>query len=149
MDVPKAVAVAKLCRPIIDPLGDFPEFLKHLRDAELRNNVKPFTSVAAHGFFCCIFFGIGRKPIKPKAISSVSPSPVITPAGTLNHAPTSPYENSKRGMDSERSPGAVGASPYEMSKRGDEGEDNCSPYEVSGYGNSSIKSFVDDGLGFT
>ncbi len=34
MDVPTAIVVAKRCRPIIDPIGQLPEFLNRLRRAE-------------------------------------------------------------------------------------------------------------------
>lgn len=34
LDVPNAITVAKKCRPIIDPIGQLPEFLNRLKKAE-------------------------------------------------------------------------------------------------------------------
>jgi hypothetical protein len=34
MDVPTAIRMAKRCRPIIDPIGQLPEFLNRLKAAE-------------------------------------------------------------------------------------------------------------------
>ncbi len=35
MDVPEAIRLAKRLRPIIDPIGQLPEFLNRLRRAEI------------------------------------------------------------------------------------------------------------------
>jgi hypothetical protein len=37
MDVNTAIMTAKQCRPIIDPMGQLPEFLKRLKRAEEAN----------------------------------------------------------------------------------------------------------------
>ena len=125
MEVKEAIAVAKLCRPIIDPLGDFPEFLGRLRQAEKKGGIKPFTSVKACGGFFCIFFGLGRKPIKPKPTKIVQ---VVVPAAASSassHSVGGPNTNSPS-----RSP----LNPYDYSKAGGSVYQADSPSPIAGTG---------------
>jgi hypothetical protein len=48
LDVDEAIAVAKKCRPIIDPIGDFPLLLARLRSAELQELSLAVEDCGAH-----------------------------------------------------------------------------------------------------
>ena len=43
LPVGEAISIAKRCRPIIDPIGQLPEFLNRLQRAEEAKDGKPFS----------------------------------------------------------------------------------------------------------
>lgn len=98
LEVAKAIAVAKLCRPIIDPLGDFPIFLERLYTAEKNRGIRPFTSAASMGGILCKLLGCSISRSTRINSSTVAPVNSCRDGGqTLTLSNTTPYENSKCG----------------------------------------------------